>query len=102
MRKAIHHNDVLARVEALRDAEWEARQPLLAMFRQTAKEQQIRSAEGPVPTITLDECVVSGRIAEFGRAIELLCQEGLRFERWLDTLPSGETEAYWECRRRLP
>lgn len=94
--------DVHARVEALREAEWQARQPLLERFRDTPDEQRQRATEGSIPSVTLAGCLERGRIREFGEAIEKLCREGLRFERWLDTLPADQTEGYRRIRRKLP
>jgi hypothetical protein len=62
--------DVPARVEALREAEWQARQALLERFRSTQDERQRRALEGPIPSVTLNDCAEGGRIHEFGEAIE--------------------------------
>jgi len=95
--------DVHARLEALRYAEWQARQPLLERSRSMPDERQRRAVEGPIPSVTLNDCAEeSGRIHELAEALEKLCGEGLRFERWLDTLSASETEDYLKIRRRLP
>jgi hypothetical protein len=97
------YGDVLARVEASREAEWQARQPLLERFRNTPDERKRRVVEGLIPSVTLSDCAEeTGRIHELAEALEKLCGEGLRFERWLDTLPASETEDYSKIRRRLP
>ncbi len=96
------YGDVLARVEASREAEWQARQPLLERFRNTPDERERRVVEGLIPSVTLNDCAEGGSIQELGEAIGRQCREGLRFERWLETLPACETEEYLETRRRLP
>lgn len=89
-------------VEAWRENECQARQPLLARFRATPEELELRAREGPISTITLNQAVTTGCIKEFGESLAALGSEGLRFSRWIDALPTSETEVYLKCRRRLP